>query len=223
VDILLIPPYTSLESAGRRLRDSPVRLGAQDLFHEPSGAYTGAISAAMLVACGCRYVLVGHSERRHVFGDDDATVRRKLDAALGGDLVPILCIGETLEERRGGKTDAVLTRQLSAALGGVKVVGAVDRLVIAYEPVWAIGTGETATLGQAEEAIAAIRAWCARRVSPSAAGRVRILYGGSVKPDNAAELLAQSDIDGALVGGASLDVGAFAAIVDAGQRVEKRR
>jgi len=222
VEVLLMPPYTSLESAGRRLAGSAVRLGAQDLFHEASGAYTGAISAPMLAACGCRYVLVGHSERRHVFGDDDAMVRRKLDAALDDRLLPILCVGETLEERRSGETEALLTRQLAAALEAIDV-GAMERIVIAYEPVWAIGTGETATPGQAQEAIAGIRAWISARFDEPTAERVRILYGGSVKPENAAELLSQPDIDGALVGGASLDPSAFTAIVDAGRRVEEGR
>jgi triosephosphate isomerase len=217
VEVLLIPPYTSLESAGRRLAGSPVQLGAQDVFQEASGAYTGAISAPMLVACGCRYVLVGHSERRHVFGDDDAAVRRKLGAALDGALLPILCVGETLEERRSGKTEALLTRQLSVALEGIDA-GAMERMVIAYEPVWAIGTGETATPEQAQEAIAGIRAWLSTQFDRPTAERARILYGGSVKPENTAELLAEPDIDGLLVGGASLDPEAFAAIVEAGRR-----
>jgi len=215
-EVLLIPPYTSLESAGRRLSGTPIELGAQDVHHETSGAYTGAISAPMLVGCGCRYVLVGHSERRRVFGDDDDAVRRKLEAALDAGLFPILCVGETLEERRAGGTKAVLTRQLSAALGGLEN-DATDRIVIAYEPVWAIGTGETATPEQAQEAIAWIRAWLADRFDGPTAGRVRILYGGSVKPENAAELVGLPDVDGALVGGASLDPEAFAAIVAAGR------
>lgn len=222
VEVLLIPPYTSLESAGRRIAGSSVRLGAQDLFHQVSGAYTGAISAPMLAACGCRYALVGHSERRHVFGDDDAAVRRKLVAALDGGLLPILCVGETLAERRGGETEAVLTRQLSTVLAGIEA-GTMERMAIAYEPVWAIGTGETATPEQAQGAIAGIRAWLSDRFGRPTAERVRIVYGGSVKPENAADLLVRPDIDGALVGGASLDPEAFAAIVDAGRRVEEER
>ena len=222
VEVLLIPPHTSLESAGHRLSETPIELGAQDLFHEASGAYTGAISAPMLVACGCRYVLVGHSERRHVFGDDDGAVRRKLVAALDGGLLPILCVGETLAERRGGETEAVLTRQLSSALDDIEA-GAMERIVIAYEPVWAIGTGETATPGQAQEAIAGIRVWLSGRFDRPTTEGIRILYGGSVKPENAADLLSQPDIDGALVGGASLDPEAFAAIVDAARRVEEER
>jgi triosephosphate isomerase len=222
VEILLIPPYTSLESAGRRLAGSAIELGAQDLFCEASGAYTGAISAPMLVACGCRYALVGHSERRHVFGDDDITVRRKLGAALDGDLLPILCVGETLEERRAGETGAVLTRQLSVALEGIDA-GAMKRIVIAYEPVWAIGTGETATPEQAQEEIAGIRSWLSERFDRPTAGQARILYGGSVKVRNAGDLLARPDIDGVLVGGASLDPEALAAIVDAGRSAAEAR
>ncbi len=215
-EVLLIPPYTSLESAGRRLSGTPIELGAQDVHHEPVGAYTGAISASMLVGCGCRYVLVGHSERRRVFGDDDGAVRRKLEAALVAGLSAILCVGETLDERRAGETEAVLTRQLSAALDGLEN-DATDRIVVAYEPVWAIGTGETATPEQAQEAIAGIRAWLADRFDGPTAGRARILYGGSVKPENAAALVGLPDVDGALVGGASLDPEAFASIVEAGQ------
>ncbi len=216
VEVLLIPPYTSLESAGRRLSGTPIELGAQDVYHQASGAYTGAISAAMIAECGCRYVVVGHSERRHVFGDDDDAVRRKLRAALGGGLRPILCVGETLDERRAGEAEAVLSSQLSAALEGIET-DAMDRIVIAYEPVWAIGTGETATPEQAQESIAGIRAWLAGRFDEPTAGRVRILYGGSVKPGNAAALVGLPDVDGALVGGASLDPEAFAAIVEGGR------
>ena len=215
-EVLLLPPYTSLESTGRRLSGTPIELGAQDVHHEASGAYTGAISAPMLVGCGCRYVLVGHSERRRVFGDDDDAVRRKLRAALDAGLSPILCVGETLDERRTGETEAVLTRQLSAALDGLEN-DATDRIVIAYEPVWAIGTGETATPAQAQEAIVGVRAWLAERFDGPTAAKVRILYGGSVKPENAGELVGLPDVDGALVGGASLDPEAFAAIVEAGR------
>ena len=215
-EVLLIPPYTSLEAAGRRLSGTRIGLGAQDVHHEASGAYTGAVSAPMLAGCGCRYVLVGHSERRRVFGDDDDAVRRKLEAALDAGLRPILCVGETLEERRAGETNAVLTRQLSAALDGLEH-DATDRIVIAYEPVWAIGTGETATPEQAQEAIAGVRVWLADRFDGPTAAKVRILYGGSVKPENAAELVGLPDVDGALVGGASLEPEAFAAIVEAGR------
>jgi triosephosphate isomerase len=214
-EVLLIPPYTSLESTGRRLAGSAVGLGAQDLHHERSGAFTGAVSVSMLAACGCRYVLVGHSERRHVFGDDDSMVRRKLGAALDGGLLPILCVGETIEQRRGGETEAVLGRQLDGGLDEVPA-NVVERIVVAYEPVWAIGTGETATPEQAQDAIGWIRARLSDAYGAPVAERLRILYGGSVKPGNAADLLARPDIDGALVGGASLDPDAFAEIVRAG-------
>lgn len=213
-DVLILPPFTSLDRLGGLLEGTGTTLGGQDLHFETSGAYTGAISAAMLAACGCRYVLAGHSERRHVFGDDDSVVARKLHAALGGGLLPILCVGETLEERRAAETESVLVRQLSSALVEVPADAMAD-VVIAYEPVWAIGTGETATPQQAQEACAGIRAWLASRFDDVLASRTRVLYGGSVKPDNAAALLGEPDIDGALIGGASLDPAAFARILDA--------
>ncbi|MFC2077658.1 triose-phosphate isomerase [Candidatus Bipolaricaulota bacterium] len=212
VEVLLLPPYTSLDRAARLLEGTGVGLGAQDLHFEERGAYTGAISGEMLRASGCRYVLAGHSERRHVFGDDDATVGRKLRAALSAELLPILCVGETLEDRRSGKTDDVVAAQLAAGFGGLDASDT-ESIAIAYEPVWAIGTGETATPEQAQEAIASIRGWLADRFDATAADVVRILYGGSVKPENAAALLAQPGIDGALVGGASLDPSAFSRIV----------
>jgi len=211
-EILLVPSFPSLDRAGRILRETAVRLGAQDLHIEPRGAFTGAVSAEMLVDCGCRYALVGHSERRHVFGETDDLVRRKLDAALAGGLHPILCVGETLAERRAGKTESVLETQLHAGLTGLPARSFAD-VVVAYEPVWAIGTGETATPEQAETAAAWIRGWLRRNLGASAAEVIRILYGGSVNPDNAAELLALPNVDGVLVGGASLDPKGFARIV----------
>jgi triosephosphate isomerase len=218
-EILLIPPYTSLDRAARLLEGTGVELGAQDLHYEEQGAYTGAVSGSMIRGCGCRYVLVGHSERRHVFGDDDETVARKLRAALAVGLLPILCVGEVLEERRSGRTEDVVFAQLRAALKNVDLEDAA-RIAIAYEPVWAIGTGETATPDQAQDAIASIRGWLAERFDTVRAGRARILYGGSVKPETAASLVAQPDIDGTLVGGASLDPDTFARILVAanGQR-----
>ena len=212
VEILLIPPYTSLERAARLLERTTVELGGQDLYFEESGAYTGAVSGEMIRASGCRYVLAGHSERRHVFGDDDATVARKLRAALTADLLPILCVGEVLEERKAGRTDAVVASQLEAAFADV-AEAETKRITVAYEPVWAIGTGETATPDQAQEAIAGIRRHLTERFGASSAESIRILYGGSVKPENTADLIAQPDIDGLLVGGASLDPDAFARIV----------
>ena len=214
-EVVLFPPFTSLDRAGRLLRGAGVGLGAQDVYFEPQGAFTGAVSPSMLAACGCRYVLVGHSERRHVFGDGDALVRRKLDAAIAGGLDPVLCVGETIAERRGGQTSLVLETQLDAGLRGHSPE-AMARIVIAYEPVWAIGTGETATPEQAQEASAWIREWVGRHHGRAAAA-VRILYGGSVKPDNARSLLALADVDGALVGGASLDPEGFAALVAAAE------
>jgi len=214
VDILLIPPFTSLDRLGGLLDGEDIALGAQDLHPAPSGAYTGAISVSMLIACRCAYVLAGHSERRHVFGESDEIVEKKLLAALAGGLRPILCVGETLEERRAGETETLLERQLSTAIANVDADTMGD-VTVAYEPVWAIGTGETATPDQAQEACEFIRAWIASRFDDAIAGRLRILYGGSVKPENAASLLGEPDIDGALVGGASLDPEAFAQIADA--------
>jgi len=214
IDILILPPFTSLDRLGKMLDETGISLGAQDIHFEPGGAFTGAISARMILACGCRYVLVGHSECRHVFGDSDETVEKKLHAALDAELRPILCIGERLDERRAGDTESLLSRQLSIALADVQSK-AMDRITIAYEPVWAIGTGETATPAQAEQACAFVRSWVASRFGDAFAQRTRILYGGSVKPENAAALLEEPEIDGALIGGASLDVEAFAAIIDA--------
>ncbi|MEW5826958.1 MAG: triose-phosphate isomerase [Candidatus Bipolaricaulota bacterium] len=214
-EVVLFPAFPSLDRVGRALADTAISLGAQDLCSEPRGAFTGAVSAEMLVACGCRYVLVGHSERRHVFGESDELVRRKLEAAGRAGLSPVLCIGETLEQRRRGETVAVLNAQLQAALAGLDLA-TLRRVVIAYEPVWAIGTGETATQEQAQEAAAAVRETTRRAHGDGIASALRILYGGSVKPENAGVLLAQPDLHGALVGGASLDPEGFAAIVLAG-------
>jgi len=211
-EIALFPPFTSLDRAGRLLQGTSIALGAQDVYPEPKGAFTGAVSSGMLAACGCRYVLVGHSERRHVFGDGDAIVRRKLDAVLAAGLDPVLCVGETLDERRAGGTYDVLETQLTAGLRKLELALAA-RVVIAYEPVWAIGTGETATPEQAQEASAWIRGWLGRTLGARPATATCVLYGGSVKPDNARALLALPDVDGALVGGASLDPDGFAAIV----------
>ena len=211
-DVLLIPPFTSLDRAGELLLDSNLFLGAQDMHPAASGAYTGAISATMLKTCGCTFLLVGHSERRHVFGDSNDAVNEKLQAALENDLRPILCVGETLEEREGERTESVLGEQLA---GGLKDVseGALEELVIAYEPVWAIGTGRTATPEQAQETIAFVRSWIQTHYGEVASEAMRILYGGSVKPANAKTLQAQPDIDGALIGGASLNPDSFAQII----------
>jgi len=215
-DVLIIPPFTSLDRAGRLLSHAALALGAQDLHFEPSGAFTGAVSGAMLAACGCRYVLVGHSERRHIFGDSDADLSRKLNAALDAGLHPILCLGETLEERTRGEMEAVVTRQLTSVCEALRRAGDTG-VSYAYEPVWAIGTGETAAPEQAQEASRFVRTWIGETLAPSAAEAARILYGGSVKPGNACELLSPPDIDGALIGGASLRPDAFAEIIAAAQ------
>ena len=212
IEVLIIPPYTSLDRAGRLLEGTPLQLGAQDMHYEKEGAFTGAISAQMLKGCGCSYVLVGHSERRELFGDDDVIVSRKLNAALRAGLLPILCVGETLSEH--DQVEEKITRQLTADLAGIDG-STLANITIAYEPIWAIGTGKTATPEVAQETISMIRHWIAAHYDEATARGIRILYGGSVKPANAASLLAQPDIDGALVGGASLVAESFAQIVDA--------
>jgi triosephosphate isomerase (TIM) len=214
VEVALCPPATLLEAVGRAVAGTPFLLGAQTMHWEPEGAYTGEISAPMLVDLGCRVVIVGHSERRLYFGETDDGVARKVRAALAHHLLPIICVGERLEERQGGQTDAVIARQVGAALAGV-AEEVVRTLVIAYEPVWAIGTGHTATGEEANRVAGLIRRLAASRGGPSAADGIRILYGGSVKPDNIREFVRRPEIDGALVGGASLDAPAFAAIVRA--------
>ncbi len=215
-EIVLAPPYTALYAAAEMAKGTNVGIAAQDLFWEREGAFTSGISAGMIKDTGASYVIIGHSERRRVFGDTDEAVNRKLMAALAADLTPIVCVGETLEERDGGQTLPVLDRQIEQGLKGL-TAEQVGALVIAYEPVWAIGTGRVATPAQAQEAHAHIRARLAAWWGPAAAEQCHILYGGSVKPDNAAELMAQPDVDGSLVGGASLDPQSFAKIV-AGSR-----
>jgi triosephosphate isomerase len=211
-DVVICPPFLALSEVVERSRGSAVRVAAQNMHEEEAGAYTGEISAPMLLEADVDAVVLGHSERRGLFGETDEALARKVPAALAAGLEPILCVGETEEARDAGQTDAVLTGQLEADLAAV---GALDlqRVVIAYEPIWAIGTGRTATPEQAQETIAFIRDLL--RTLGGDADLVRILYGGSVKPDSAAELLSQPDIDGALVGGASLDPNDFAAIVEA--------
>jgi triosephosphate isomerase len=214
--VVVCPPFVYLNEVARLIQDTPIGLGGQDLCPESGeGAYTGEISGAMLKEAGCRYVIVGHSERRAMFGDTDAMVAKKFFAAKTAGLIPILCVGEQLQERERGDTEAVVARQLDAILmheGGPKGLAA---SVIAYEPVWAIGTGRTATPQQAQEVHAFIRGRIAAR-DKAVAGEVRILYGGSVKVGNAAELFAMADIDGGLIGGASLDADQFLAICRAG-------
>jgi triosephosphate isomerase len=213
VDVVVCPPYTALAAAVDGARDSAVTVAAQNMHSEPAGAFTGEVAAPMLVELGVGGVILGHSERRQYFGETDEALARKLPAALDAGLLPILCVGESEQQRDSGETERVLERQLAADLAAV---GA-DRLtgvVIAYEPIWAIGTGRTATPEQAQEAIAFIRS----ELDAGAADAVRIVYGGSVKPDNAAELFSRPDIDGGLVGGASLEPGDFLAICRAAAR-----
>lgn len=216
-EVVIAPPFTALQKLGDLTSNSQkVKLGAQNMYFEPSGAYTGEISAAMLRELFVRYVILGHSERRQIFGETDAMVNQKIKACLKSDMRVILCVGETLEERDAGKVNAVLNTQLEGSLAGIPADD-YDNIVIAYEPVWAIGTGRTASPEQAQECHAAIRKIIAALAGKEKASRIRIQYGGSVKPSNAAELLNCPDIDGALVGGASLDPRNFAQIVQAGE------
>jgi triosephosphate isomerase len=212
-DVMVCPPFVYLLETARLLKDSDVALGAQTLCAEAQGAFTGETSGAMLRDVGCRFVLVGHSERRQLYGEHDALVARKFVAAQGNGLVPVLCVGETLEEREGGRTTEVVSRQLDAVLA-VSGVRAFGEAVIAYEPVWAIGTGRNATPEQAQEVHAMIRGRVAA-LDGKIAASVRILYGGSVKASNAVELMGVANVDGALVGGASLKADDFLGIIDA--------
>lgn len=211
-DVVVAPPFGTLETASRLLAGTSVHLAAQNLHWEPQGAFTGEMSGPMLKELGCTYVIIGHSERRQYFGETDELVAKKVQAARRDALIPIVCVGETLEQRDRGETLTVIARQVRGALQG-QDAKAIAALIVAYEPVWAIGTGRTATPAQAQEVHASIRATLAELADHSSAELVRLLYGGSVKPDNVDALMAESDIDGALVGGASLDAEAFARIV----------
>jgi len=216
VEVAVCPPFTALADSARALAGSEIALGAQDMFWETQGAFTGEISGSMLVAAGCRYVILGHSERRQLFAETDVSIARKVRAAYAHTLVPILCVGERLEEREAGRTDHVVTEQteaVTAELSGEQV----RRLVVAYEPVWAIGTGRSATGEEANRVIALIRRVLGKR-SGGVSSQTRILYGGSVTTDNAAEFFGQPEIDGGLIGGASLDAAKFTAIVLAASR-----
>jgi len=210
--VVVCPPFTALESVGRALVGSSIRLGAQNLHPEPKGAFTGEISGAMLHGLGCTHVIVGHSERRHGMGEDDALVARKLRAARRERLIPIVCVGETLAERESNRTAEVLVRQVHGAYEGLDAAAA-DGTVVAYEPVWAIGTGKVASTEQARDAHRMIRATLDRVVGAGSGERMQILYGGSVNADNAPALFAEDDVDGALVGGASLEAASFFRIV----------
>jgi len=213
-DVALCPPLVCLAAVQEVVKGTPILLGAQNVFWEMSGAFTGEVSPGMLVASGCQVVLVGHSERRQFFSETDATVNRRIKAALEAKLKPIFCVGELLEERQSNNTEQVVKRQMVGGLAGL-TEAQMASVTIAYEPVWAIGTGLTATPQQAQEVHAYIRALLKEQFGTSTADSVRIQYGGSVKADNAAKLLAEPDIDGALVGGASLKAGDFAHIVKA--------
>lgn len=218
VTVCVCPTFTALEAVSKVVNESNVNLGAQNMHFEASGAYTGEISAEMLRHLFCNFVILGHSERREYFGETDALVNKKTLAALAANLKPIVCIGETLDEREAGQVNEVIKTQLEGALVGVSA-NAADALVIAYEPVWAIGTGKTATPEMAEEVHAEIRCLLAGLIGEDAAEKVRILYGGSMKPGNAPELLAQKNIDGGLIGGAALKAVDFAGIVEAAQKL----
>jgi len=212
VEIVIAPPFTAVYAAAEAARNSNIGVAAQNLHWERDGAFTGEIAGPMIKEAGAEYVIIGHSERRTLFGETDQSVNRKIGAGIAAGLVPIVCIGETLAEREAGETLSVLDRQIKSGFDGVtgEQVGA---LVIAYEPVWAIGTGRTATAGQAQEAHAHIRQRLRQWFGAPAADECHVIYGGSVKPDNTKDLIAQPDVDGALVGGASLDIKSFFEIV----------
>lgn len=212
VDIVVCPPFTALSEVSKAILDSNIRLGAQNMSEHPGGAYTGEISALMLKEFSVRYVILGHSERRQYQKETNELVARKAMAAHSAAIKPIICIGETLEERETGRTTSVLEQQLAGSLQGLSADQMLET-IIAYEPVWAIGTGRNATAEQAQEAHAFIRSWLAARFGEAVARKVRIQYGGSVKPSNARELMSQPDVDGALVGGASLEVRSFSDII----------
>lgn len=215
VDIVVCPPFTSLETVGKVVDGSSVKLGAQNMHPEASGAFTGEVSAPMLRALFATHVILGHSERRAYFGETDAFINKKVLAAIKNQLKPILCVGETLAEREAGSTLKVVQTQLEGGLAGVSKDDA-SNVVIAYEPVWAIGTGKVATTEQAQEVHAFIRSLLVKLFGEQLAQKVRILYGGSMKPSNAPELLAQKDIDGGLIGGAALETRSFVELVKAG-------
>src|SRR5688572_13449644 len=212
VTVVIAPPFTAVHAASEAARNSHVAVSAQNMSWEREGAFTGEVSAGMIKEAGAEYVIIGHSERRTLFGETDATVNRKILAAIGADLTPIVCIGETLEQRERNETMEVIDRQITGSLDGLKGVQ-VAELVLAYEPVWAIGTGRTATPAQAGEVHTHIRSRLRQWFGAQAADLCVVLYGGSVKPDNIKDLMAQPDIDGALVGGASLEVKAFHEII----------
>jgi len=215
-EVIIAPPFTHLSAISEEIKGTPIQLAAQNMHAKDSGAYTGEISAPMLQKLGCRFVIIGHSERRQYFGETDASVNEKTAAALAGKLTPIVCVGETLEEREEGRTLKVIAMQLSGALKGLTAEGWKD-IIVAYEPVWAIGTGKAASSDQAQEVHRFIRSELERSLGKDIAEKTRILYGGSVKPDSICGLMDQPDIDGALVGGASLKADDFVKLVNFGK------
>lgn len=214
-EVIICPPFTSLSEASMLIKGSVIKLGAQNLHFEDNGAFTGEVSASMLKSVGCDYVIIGHSERRHIFGETDEMINKKIKKALSVQLKPIFCIGELLEERENGTANDVIKRQL---LNGLEEISndEMKNIIVAYEPVWAIGTGKTATPAQAQEVHSFVRSLIEDRYGKTSAENIIIQYGGSVKPENAKELLSENDIDGALVGGACLKAGSFMAIINAG-------
>ena len=214
VSVAVCPPFVYLQAVAKALSASSIAVGAQDIYIESQGAFTGEISASMLKDIGCTYALCGHSERRHVIGETDELINKKVAAAIGGGLLPILCVGELLAEREASQTNEVVTRQIKNCLAGLSVEK-VSAVTIAYEPVWAIGTGLTATPQQAQEAHDFVRKLLLQMYDAQLAEEIRILYGGSAKPGNAGDLMAEEDIDGLLVGGASLSADDFIAIIQA--------
>ncbi len=220
IDLAICPPNVYLGPVGKALQGSSIGLGAQNMYHQAKGAYTGEISAAMLQDVGCRYVILGHSERRHILGESNEAVCLKVHAALAGGLTPIVCVGETLEEREAGKTNDIVGEQVLGSLAGLNSNQAA-KLVIAYEPVWAIGTGKHAEPGDAEQVHADLRKLLTDRFGSETAASIQIQYGGSVNEKNADELLGQENIDGALVGGASLEAAKFLPVIQAAVRQTK--
>ncbi len=212
IGVIICPPFTVLTSVYEIIKNTPIKLGAQNVYWEREGAYTGEISPIMLKELGCSYCIIGHSERRGYFGETDETVNKKITAALELNLIPIMCVGEKLEEKERGETEAVVKKQIEGGLKSLSKESAL-RLVIAYEPIWAIGTGKTATPKQANEVHKFIRGLLLELYDEEVSQRARILYGGSIKPENSAELFSESDIDGGLIGGASLDINSFVKII----------
>lgn len=220
IDIVICPPFTVLSDIGEIIADSNIQLGAQDVYWQDEGAFTGEVSALMLKDIGCKFVIIGHSERRQYFGETNDSVNRKIKAVLRHSLIPIVCVGETLSEREDAKTQAVLDDHIQNGLRDINKTEALN-LVVAYEPVWAIGTGKTATAQQAQEAQNYIRKLLEKMYNKEIANLIKIQYGGSVKPENITGLLTQPDVDGALVGGASLDVESFSEIVKRSSEIKK--